>query len=261
MKPRTKGSEVAAGLRRINPTILSARAMLPWEKAEDYQAIVTALGEEHEPEGPIEEYLVDELAWVFWRKRRLAMAETSAFRRGLTEALGKYGGTVSAALTIDRESGGYEGWVERAIHTPDGETADEIEWDEDAETMAQRALKLLDSNRADAYEAALATLREDVKSGWDWEIANDPKKEADERVGYKPDSKGLRTFLEGHVLPWCRGNLKEHQGRALVREQAYGEALGALRALDDHEAYLDRKLETTLETLAERQDRRGSSDW
>jgi len=261
MTRRAREAENGDGLRLINPTVVSKRAMLPWEREEEYLAILAALSEEHDPAGPTEEYLVDELAWTLWRKRRLAMAETTAFRKGLAGTMSEYGSTVHAALRSSDHSEGHKGWVERAVRATADETAEEIGGFEDADVMAQATLKLLDSKRADAYAAALAKLRQDVKEGWDWELENDPQKAADERVGYTADSKGLRKFLEVRVLPWCRDDMTELRGRALIKEQAYGEALGALRALDDHEAYLDRKLESTLDTLGRRQAARRSGGW
>jgi hypothetical protein len=44
--------------------------VLPWENPDEYGALVAALTEEHVPEGPTEEHLVEELAGTMWRKRR-----------------------------------------------------------------------------------------------------------------------------------------------------------------------------------------------
>jgi hypothetical protein len=78
--------------------VLSKHTVLPWEDACEYHALVDALAKEHAPRGPTEEHLVEELAGVLWRKRRLRMAELSAFRQGLEGTLTPYGGTVKAAL-------------------------------------------------------------------------------------------------------------------------------------------------------------------
>jgi hypothetical protein len=51
------------------------------------RAVVEALVAEHAPQGPTEEHLVEELAGILWRKRRLRLAEGAAHRRGLEEAL------------------------------------------------------------------------------------------------------------------------------------------------------------------------------
>ena len=46
-----------------------------------------ALVAEHGPQGPTEEHLVEEIAGVLWRKRRLRLAEAAAHRRGLDGTL------------------------------------------------------------------------------------------------------------------------------------------------------------------------------
>jgi hypothetical protein len=56
----------------------SRYAVLPWENAAEYHALVAALVAEHAPQGPTEEHLVEELAGILWRKRRLRLAEAAA---------------------------------------------------------------------------------------------------------------------------------------------------------------------------------------
>ena len=58
--------------------VLSRYTVLPWENADEYQALVAALVAEHAPQGPTEEHLVEELAGILWRKRRLRLAEAAA---------------------------------------------------------------------------------------------------------------------------------------------------------------------------------------
>jgi hypothetical protein len=44
---------------------------LPWEDAEEFQALLQGLIEEHQPEGPLEEECVSAIASLLWRKRRV----------------------------------------------------------------------------------------------------------------------------------------------------------------------------------------------
>src|SRR4051812_42269763 len=67
--------------------VLSRYTVLPWESADEYDAVLAALIAEHAPQGPTEEHLVEELAGIFWRKRRLRLAEAAAHRRGLDRTL------------------------------------------------------------------------------------------------------------------------------------------------------------------------------
>ena len=63
-----------------------------------YRVLLDALVAEHAPQGPTEEHLVEELAGILWRKRRLRLAEAAAYRRGLARTIAPYRETVKAAL-------------------------------------------------------------------------------------------------------------------------------------------------------------------
>jgi hypothetical protein len=64
--------------------VLSRYTTLPWENADEYQALVAALAAEHAPQGPTEEHLVEELAGILWRKRRLRWPKPLPTGAGLT---------------------------------------------------------------------------------------------------------------------------------------------------------------------------------
>jgi hypothetical protein len=49
--------------------VLSRYTVLPWENADEYNALAASLASEHDPQGPTEEHLVEELAGILWRKR------------------------------------------------------------------------------------------------------------------------------------------------------------------------------------------------
>jgi hypothetical protein len=78
----TSGTDITR-FNALRHGVLSRYTVLPWEHADEYQAIVTALVAEHAPQGPTEEHLVEEIAGIMWRKRRLRLAEAAAHRRGL----------------------------------------------------------------------------------------------------------------------------------------------------------------------------------
>jgi hypothetical protein len=71
-QPRGANYEVAR-FNALRHGVLSQYTVLPWEDVEEYRALLGALVKEHEPKGPTEEHLVEELAGVIWRKRRLRM--------------------------------------------------------------------------------------------------------------------------------------------------------------------------------------------
>ena len=70
------------GISRLNATkhgILSKHTVLPWEDEEEYQNLFSEVVEEYAPKGPTEMHLVEELAGIIWRKRRLRIAEAGCF--------------------------------------------------------------------------------------------------------------------------------------------------------------------------------------
>ena len=130
------------------------------------------------------------------------------------------------------------------------------------EALTRRAIGLLGTGRNDAYEVALASLREDTQQWWADTLSRDPDElnEGDETA--TADCAGLRTFIENEVLPWFETRAKELANRPLIREQAFGEALDPdkLERLGRYEVHLDRKLERMLSMLLRLKDLRRPAD-
>jgi hypothetical protein len=74
---------------------------------------------------------------------------------------------------------------------------------QELEAMTQRAIKLLGSESSDAYQAALAALREDVRAGWANELARGPDELGEGEEPATANVEGLRRFLEGEVQRWA----------------------------------------------------------
>ena len=96
--PADAGATEVTRFNALRHGVLSRYTVLPWENADEYHAVVAALVAEHGPQGPTEEHLVEELAGILWRKRRLRMAEAAIHRRGLNGTLSSYRETVKMAL-------------------------------------------------------------------------------------------------------------------------------------------------------------------
>ena len=162
--PAETGGYEVTRFNALRHGVLSRYTVLPWEDAGEYRALVEALAAEHAPRGPTEEHLVEELAGLIWRKRRLRLAEAAAHRRGLEETLAPYRETAKAAL-VHLGAADHPGRVVDAIWATQADAAEEQADLEQDEAMTRRALDLLRVDRADAYEAALAALRDDTR-GW-----------------------------------------------------------------------------------------------
>src|SRR5271170_8283373 len=237
--------------------VLSRYTVLPWEDADEFRDLVAALVFEHAPQGPTEEHLVEELAGILWRKRRLRLAEAAAHRRGLEEALESRRDTAKAAVVhLDAIDDSWD--VGEAIRATTADTADDIHETEEDGAIVHRALDLLGSLRNDAYEAALGELREGTQEWWAEFLARKPDELDDGEKPPTADSDGLRGFLEGEVLPWLQDRKKELANRPLIREQAFGESLDPdkLERLGRYEVHLDRKLERMLAMLLRLKDLR-----
>ena len=250
----TGGTEITR-FNALRHGVLSRYTVLPWENADEYQALVAALVAEHAPQGPTEEHLVEELVGILWRKRRLRVAEAAAHRRGLDQTFASYRETEKMALAHLRAPGRSEHAV-NAVRATDGETEGDMRELEEDEAMTHRALDILDSLRNDRYEAALAALRDDTCEWWADMLARHPDKQGDEPA--TADEAGLRRFLKGEVLPWYQTRRMELANRPLIREQAFGEALDPykLERLGRYEVHLDRKLERMLTMLLRLKDLR-----
>jgi hypothetical protein len=253
IKPILPAESSSTEMTRFNALrhgVLSRYTVLPWEDAEEYRALVAALVAEHAPDGPTEEHLVEELAGILWRKRRLRLAEAAAHRRGLESALAPWSNTVEAALVHLGAFARWEG-VADAIRATQAETVKDIADIEENEAMTRHALDQLGSGRSDAYEAALAALRDDTRQWWEDLVTGDTEVLDEDKKRYPGDTAGLRDFLEGEILPRLARRGKELSYRPLIREQALGEALdlGKLEQLGRYEVHLDRKLERMLAML------------
>ena len=181
--------------------VLSRYTVLPWEDADEYRTLVASLVVEHQPKGPTEEHLVEELAGVLWRKRRLRLAEAAAHRRGLENSFSQHRETAKAALAhITSADKGAD--VSEAVRITPADTEEELRDLDDDEAMTRYALEILESQRNEAYEAALAELREDTQGWWEDTLKLKPNELEEDEEPASADPEGLRRFLESKVLPW-----------------------------------------------------------
>jgi hypothetical protein len=239
--------------------VLSAHTVLPWEDKAEYEALLRALAEDHAPHGPTEEHLVEEIAGVIWRKRRLRLAEGASYRRSLEGIANPSSNTIKRALLkvdpiIDALTDGA---------CPATEDFSELKR---REASAQKAVEILDAGEAGAYDAALAELDESTRESWEAKIAAQLEDFLDEE---DPEAFALAQHLCSYVLPELANHLnyaenrhKYIENRHAIREQVLGEALPgkSLESLSRYEVHLDRKLERMLAMLLRLQSLRRSNE-
>ncbi len=236
--------------------VLSRYTVLPWEDAGEYEGLFSALVEEHMPEGPTETHLVEEVAGIVWRKRRLRLAEASALREGLHRATQSYSDTGEAALVCLSGGGGDVGEALRA--TPE-QTDQELGENRKAWRAADKALSILRTGKEDAYQRALDVMVPGTREWWletleEWVEEPEPD--------YEATAESLSEWLEEEAITYYRKRDVELANREMIREHALGEALtaNAFEGLARYEVHLDRKLERTLAMLIRLQDLRRTAN-
>jgi hypothetical protein len=228
--------------------ILSQFSVLPWEDREEYETVHAELVAEHTPQGPTAEHLVEELAHIFWRKRRLRLAEAAAHRRSLGKVLSltNFENTPEGAVISGPPF--RTKWIKKAISATDQRSAEELVELKQERESAKIALAVLQTSGADAYDQAVEALGPHARQEWQDRITYDDFE--DEKV-FNANADNLLRFLTGHLLPGHDEREIRIKDRPLVQAQAFGESFDPdrLEVLARYEVHLDRKLERTLRML------------
>ena len=256
MQPAATGYE-ASRLNALQHGVLSRYTVLPWEEPTEYDALLQALADEHAPVGPTEAHLVEELAGVLWRKRRLRLAEASTYRRALQATTDTHRGTARAALVLTVRSS-TEVDVSEALRHPTDSAQRELADIEADRNRTVAALARLKTDDGEAYAAALGIMDESTCEAWWNQLTWEP---GDYEAGVTPfaaDASNLNRYLETEIMPWYEEQCAQIAARPIVRAQALGESLDPdkLERLGRYEVHLDRKFERTLSTLLRLQELR-----
>lgn len=236
--------------------------LLPWESAEEYEALRHELIDHHNPVGPTELHLVEEIGSVIWRKQRVLMAESSLYRKELSQDIhGSYGkeGLVQAAIVGKAPSHLQLGKVALA------ETVGPAE---ELASLAQAAKGLASINKAltkvaeaKDYATACALLPADLVEEYQAEWLGE-EVEADEGdpYTYKEDPEGLVFFLEDTVVPRLEARSLQHRYAQDIANQLQGQAFNPekLELIGRYETHLDKKLERMLAMLLKMQEMRST---
>lgn len=245
-----RGYEVSR-LNALRHGILSADTVLPWEDKLEYQSLLSALVEEYTPHGPTEEHLVEEIACVIWRKRRLRLAEAGSYQRGIAQATEPLSDTLITALKV-----GIRPIIMDIVSGTPSVTARDLAALERRDAL-RRALEILREGKPGAYEAALAELDEQTRISWRERLAPEPKRKRDGKYPAEASellndgATLLEVYLDTYALPECVNQLICAENRSVFRTQVLGEALDCdkLERLGRYEVQLDRKLERMLAML------------
>ena len=231
--------------------ILSRYTVLSHENYADYESLVNSLMDEHLPAGATEQHLIEELASVIWRKRRVLQAEGATINKGLKESARSAKTVIPAAAPFEM---GFSGEDTDIRHLMDLKPEDVIESQRTARhdlDATNKASAILRKGGDRAYDQALRALLSDSREWWESQVEEDE---------YTADAEGLASFISDHLFPLCCQQEKEARHHDAIVNQTIGEGLQAykLEKLSRYETHLDRKFERTLAMLIKLKDLRSN---
>ncbi len=236
----TTGNYEPVRFNAMKHGILSRLTVLAHEDHAEFDDLLGALINEHRPKGITEQHLIEELATIIWRKRRVLVAEGAVINRSL-QGIAKHGAesSIAAAAPFERGLASDKDDVRRAmLFSPDRmvEFKNEAEADQNGLWKAQSIIR---NGRGDAYSKARRALSIESREAWDSRVAAGTS---------QPDAQSLATFLHDVLEPILSGMTKTAQSLPAIKVQVSGEGLQAqkLEPLNRYETHLDRKFERTL---------------
>jgi hypothetical protein len=231
--------------------ILSRYTVLSHENHADYESLVNSLIDEHLPAGATEQHLIEELASVIWRKRRVLQAEGATINKGLKESARSAKTVIPAAAPFEMGLSGENTDIRDLMNLkPEDVTESQRAARHDLDAT-NKASVILREGGDRAYEKALRALSPGSRDWWDSYLVLE---------GYSADAEGLASFIRKHLSPLCHQQEKEARHHAAIVNQTIGEGLQAYRLeqLSRYETHLDRKFERTLAMLIKLKDLRSS---
>lgn len=245
----TQGNYAPVRYNAMTHGILSKLVVLPHEDNDEFERILDALVVEHQPLGPTEMHLVEDLAAAMWRKRRVLLAENARINEGLKLAVDLSRSTRSAAPFIRGMPERPFDWQDLMQATPEEIEQSQREMEEYWNQLNEIwEILLKGGNRA--YAKGLKMLPQDDRETWEEWVAEEE---------YQPTAEGLREFVETHLQPQAASMHKEALHHHAIKQQVLGEGVrpAYLQNLSRYETHLDRKFERTLAMLIKLKELRG----
>jgi hypothetical protein len=225
--------------------------VLPWEDGQAYEALLASLLEHHNPVGPTEEHLVEEMAATMWRKQRLRQAEAALYRyeagKIVRDSL-RPKRLVQAALV---GTGPIPEQLAEGVVLADVASEDESEGRhaEASLTALRASLALAEQG---SYPEALEALPQAWAACWrDDFLGQLVDDDAPTQGRYEARAADLARMITEVAVPYEERLDFGYRHRGAIREQLAGEAFNPdkLETLGRFETGLDRKLEKTLAIL------------
>lgn len=245
------GAYEAVRFNAMKHGILSRLTVLAHEDDGEFADLLAALIEEHRPAGMTERHLIEELAAIIWRKRRVLLAEGARINDGLKSVLRSTTTLVPAAAPFQSELSGEHVDLPTLLSA----TAEQIaELQQEAEVdlaATRKAAAILAKGGPNAYEKARRALLSGSRDWWDVQVSEEE---------FPGTVEGLAEFIRESLEPLCVGMVQQVRHVAAIKAQTLGAGLQAhrLENLNRYETHLDRKFERTLAMLLKLKELRGA---
>jgi hypothetical protein len=249
-----KGNYAAVRFNALKHGVLSRHVVLPHEDRGEFNDLLEALVFEHQPSGATELHLVEELAGILWRKRRVLMAEGASINRNLKNLTRtEINSPIPAAVPFERGLSSKGTNLTDLLSATPEEIAEQHRYAELDLKTVQKAAAILRKGGADAYEKARRALLPESRDWWEEHV---------EEESYEANAEGLARFIRETLEPICIRMEKEARFQPEIKTQTLGEGLQAdrLLTLNRYETHLDRKFERTLAMLLKLKELRGAGN-
>lgn len=240
--PAEAGNYAAVRFNALKHGVLSRHVVLPHEDRQEYDELRDALIIEHQPAGATELHLVEELAGILWRKRRVLMAEGAKINEGLRCAASSPETIMPSSVPFEYGLTGKNVDFRDLLNASPEEIAERQRSAELDLATTRKAAAILRKGGNNAYEKARRALIPESRDWWDSHVEDEE---------YPPTAEGLTQFIRETLDPICLQMQKEARFQPEIKRQAIGESLQMhrLEKLNRYETHLDRKFERTLAML------------
>ncbi len=240
--------------------ILSRYTVLSHESHADYESLVNSLMDEHLPAGATEQHLIEELASVIWRKRRVLQAEGATINKGLKESARSAKTVIPAAAPFEMGLSGENTDIRNLMDLKPADVAESHQSAKHDIDATNKASAILRKGGDRAYDKALRALLPDTREWWQNYVDDEE---------YPADATGLAAFITDHVTPFVYQQEKdaldlgkgwmdnEHGGANTHREERIAHAIKVMESMEDWQ--LDQAVKIVV-TIAQPQKREGNGN-
>jgi hypothetical protein len=229
-------------LNAMKHGILSRLVVLAHEDRDEFDDLLGALVAEHRPAGMTERHLIEELATIIWRKRRVLLAEGAKINEGLKSAASRSNSVVASAAPFQRSIASENTDVRDLLDMTPEDIAESQQNLAFGLAATQKAAAILRKGGPSAYAEARWAMMPDSRDWWDEYV---------DEESHPATAEGLAEFIRETLEPTCYRLERQARFIPAIKAQTLGEGLRAhlLEKLNRYETHLDRKFERTLAML------------